>query len=104
MPRYLNIMGYSLTAFMAAVFFYGIVFYIDAPFKPCGAQFCGKTGKIHTLAEYQGFKRWEKMLLLTWAIGWPFQAGFWAVKRDRWPAGEKPVAPRDPSTAFQKEP
>lgn len=72
---------------MLFVFLYGVVFYVDAPIRPCGESFCGKTGLPHTHAEYESFLRWQETLLVTWIIGAPIHFGCWAAKRwGKWPS------------------
>lgn len=66
---------------MLAVFVYGLVFYIDAPLRPCGHGFCGKTGHPHTAAEYHAFLTWQAIFIITWFFGLPIHFAFAAAKR-----------------------
>jgi hypothetical protein len=70
-------------AIMAAVFVYGLIFFIDAPIRPCGNGFCGKTGIAHTAAEYHDFAVWERTLLITWIVGVPIHFGLLLMARLR---------------------
>jgi len=85
-PKYLAIIWYCVVAAMTAVFLYGLIFYIDAPIKPCGDLFCGKGGQPHTLAEYQSFRTWQGILIFTWAIGLPIHFVFSGLKLGWWRA------------------
>ncbi|PAY08139.1 hypothetical protein CK489_21030 [Bradyrhizobium sp. UFLA03-84] len=51
---------------------YGVWMYPDAPLHRCSAEadtYCGKRGKVHTLSEYEGFRRWENALFIVGPIG-----------------------------------
>ena len=51
----------------------GILFFSDAPIKPCGSldgtQFCGRYGAPHSLDDYENFKIWQKLLFIAWPFG-----------------------------------
>lgn len=61
---------------MAAVMLYGFLNFPDAPLRECSAVsgYCGKLGKPHTLEEYQSFRIWESLLIITWLVGAPMFA------------------------------
>lgn len=67
----LRIAAYLVVAWCVAVFGYGLTTYSDAPIKACGSAsgYCGKTGKLHTAAEFHAEKSWERTLLFSWPLG-----------------------------------
>jgi hypothetical protein len=52
-----------------AWFLYGVIYFLDAPIKPCGEEiYCGKQGQIRTEDEYKSFKFWETGLIIVYSI------------------------------------
>src|SRR5262245_8160281 len=68
MWKWLAAIQIAVFAILATVFVYGMMFYTDAPIRPCGTGFCGKGGIPHTAADYHDFMAWEHTLLITWGI------------------------------------
>lgn len=61
---------FCVVAECLAVFLYGLIVYTDAPYKLCGPDaYCGKTGKPHSFQDYQAWKRWEGILIVSWPFG-----------------------------------
>jgi hypothetical protein len=58
---------------MGAILFYGAYMYPDAPIRPCSigivTTYCGKHGKTHSLADYEGERRWDVVMFIVWPIG-----------------------------------
>lgn len=60
-----------IVAVMAAVFILGLALYPDNPIHPCDGPggYCGKQGQPHTVANYNGFRLWERTILIVWPLG-----------------------------------
>jgi hypothetical protein len=61
---------YLAVGWCITVFAFGLLFYIDAPFKPCDpGPYCGKSHQRHTEQEFSSFQRWQLTLFLSWPFG-----------------------------------
>ncbi|WBS05570.1 hypothetical protein OU994_15410 [Pseudoduganella sp. SL102] len=66
----LQALSFAIVACCLAVFFYGLITYPDAPYKPCvDGPYCGKTGKHHSYETYRDWNRWEGVLIACWPFG-----------------------------------
>jgi hypothetical protein len=69
MKRALKVLLLAVIVCVALWFFYGVLYFPDAPVHPCGTnQFCGKYGKIHSQEDYNAFLSWETGLFITFPI------------------------------------
>jgi hypothetical protein len=84
-----------LTAWFYGVFAWGIIFYIDAPIKPCdNGHFCGKSHKHYTEQQYVGFERWQTTLFVTGFFLVMFRLVEYGFKKDRERLAEEAKAER----------
>jgi hypothetical protein len=61
---------FCVIACCATTFFYGLIMYTDAPYKPCaGGYYCGKAGERYSYEMYKEWKRWEGILFVCWPFG-----------------------------------
>lgn len=47
----------------------GFFAYPNAPYRQCASGYCDKSGRHHTIVEYQHQKRWELGLIGLWPAG-----------------------------------
>jgi hypothetical protein len=66
----LQVLLFGIVACCLTVFLYGLIMYLDAPYKPCvDGPYCGKTGKHHSYQTYESWKQWEGVLFVCWPFG-----------------------------------
>jgi hypothetical protein len=67
-PRWATVARIAVPAVWLSVFGYGLLRFPDAPISRCAHMFCGKTGQLHTLADYQAFRIWEPLMIITFVV------------------------------------
>jgi hypothetical protein len=67
-PRWASFARIATPIVWLCVFGYGVLRFSDGPIRPCAQGFCGKTGKLHSIADYQAFQLWEPIVIATFVI------------------------------------
>jgi hypothetical protein len=82
--KFLTMILLATFIFVVSIIVYGMYNFPDAPLSLKGTGYVGKTGKPHTMAEFENFLLWEKMMFISFSS--VFATGFaltLAETRDR---------------------
>jgi hypothetical protein len=78
---FLNWLPFLVLAACIGWMAYGFVTYPYAPIKPCGHNvFCDKRHAEYTQAEYEQFRYWEMIFIMSWPFG---MASGYVIRRRR---------------------